>query len=258
MPRKTLKRISAAIPLLVLWGFPALAQDTWTWPAKPSNVQVLPKDMPASQLRSVMTQFASTLGVRCSYCHKGEEGKPLSAYDFVSDENPNKDRAREMLRMLKDINAHLSKLQPSGDQRINMWCHTCHHGKPRPITLEEALMEQYRAKGIQATLDRYAELRKQYYGRDAYDFGEGSLNAVGYLVLEKDSAGAIRVLELNAKLFPQSGNVWDSLGEACLKAGDQKRAEESYEKSLTLDPTNENAKDVLKKIRVSREKSQPQ
>jgi tetratricopeptide (TPR) repeat protein len=254
MPNKVWEKIAGAISLVMLLALPARAQDQWQWPEKPSNLQVFPKDWPGTRLRPVMIQFTTTLGVRCSYCHKGVEGKPLSTYDFASDVNPNKDRAREMLRMLTDINAHLQKIQPSGDKRVNVWCHTCHHGKPRPITLEEELMEQYRAKGVQGALDRYAELKKKYYGRDAYDFGEGSLNAVGYLLLEKDPAGSIPVFQLNAATFPQSGNVWDSLAEAYMKAGDLKKAQENYEKSLTLDPTNDNAKEMLKKIKEIKDK----
>lgn len=255
---KVLARIAGAISLAMLLALPARAQDQWQWPEKPSNLQVFPKDWTGLRLRPVMTQFTTTLGVRCSYCHKGEEGKPLSTYDFASDENPNKDRAREMLRMLTDINAHLQKIQPSGDKRVNVWCHTCHHGKPRPITLEEELMEQYRAKGVQGALDHYAELKKRYYGQDSYDFSEGSLNAVGYLVLEKDPAAAIPVFQLNAATFPQSGNVWDSLAESYLKVGDSKKAEEYYQKSLALDPKNDNARDVLRKIREPKEKPKPQ
>jgi tetratricopeptide (TPR) repeat protein len=205
-----------------------------------------------------MIGFTRALGVRCSYCHIGEEGKPLGTYDFASDENPNKDRAREMLRMLGDINDHLKKIQPSGDQRVNMWCNICHRGRPRPMTLEEELEEQYRMKGLKPALDHYTELKMKYYGRGSYDFGEGSLNAFGYQVLEKDAAGAIRVFQLNAEVFPQSGNVWDSLAEACLKAGDLKKAKEHYEKSLTLDPTNENAKEALKKITEAKEKPKSQ
>jgi tetratricopeptide (TPR) repeat protein len=204
-----------------------------------------------------MVGFTRALGVRCTYCHKGEEGKPLSTYDFAADENPNKDRAREMLRMLGDINEHLKKIQPSGDQRVNMWCDTCHRGRPRPMTLEEELGEQYRKKGIQPALDYYAELKKKYYGRGPYDFGERSLNAFGYQLLEKDVPAAIQVLALNAETFPQSGNVWDSLAEAYLKAGDVKKAKENYEKSLTFDPTNENAKAALQKIGEAKEKSKP-
>src|SRR6202047_5474702 len=258
MLRSVLVKIVGVTLVTAFMALPAKSQDRWSWPEKPSNIQVLPKDWPGSRLQPVMIGFTRALGVRCSYCHKGEEGKPLSTYDFASDENSNKDRAREMLRMLTDINAHLQKIQPSGDKRVNVWCHTCHHGKPRPITLEEALMEQYRAKGVQGALDRYADRKKKHYGRDAYDFSEGSLNAFGYLVLEKDPAAAIPVFQLNAQILPQSGNVWDSLAEAYLKGGDVKKSEEYYEKSLARDPTNDNAKEVLKKIRETNEKPKPQ
>jgi hypothetical protein len=36
--------------------------------------------------------------------------------------------------------------------------------------------------------------------------------------------------------------------------GDFKKAQENYEKSLGLDPTNQNAKDALKKIKESQQK----
>jgi Tfp pilus assembly protein PilF len=48
--------------------------------------------------------------------------------------------------------------------------------------------------------------------------------------------------------------VWDSLAEGYMKAGDLKKAEENYEKALTLDPTDENAKEMLKKIKESKDK----
>jgi tetratricopeptide (TPR) repeat protein len=249
MQHPFLTRILSALSLAILLVVPARSQDQWSWPEKPSNLQVLPKDWPGSKLQPVMIGFTRALGVRCSFCHKGEEGQPLSTYDFASDQNPNKDRAREMLRMLADINADLKKIQPSGDQRVNMWCGTCHRGRPRPMTLEEELGEQYRSKGLQPAIDDYGDLKKKYYGRGSYDFGEMSLNAFGYDVLEKDAAGAIQVFKLNAEEFPQSANVWDSLAEAQVKAGDLKKAEENYEKSLKLDPTNEHAKEQLAKIR---------
>ena len=244
-----LTRASCIISLAILLAFSAQSQDRWSWPEKPSNLQVLPKDWPGSKLQPVMIGFTRALGVRCSFCHKGEEGKPLNTYDFASDQNPNKDRAREMLRMLADINADLKKIQPTGEKRVNMWCGTCHRGLPRPLTLEEELEETYQTKGLQPAIDDYADLKKKYYGRGSYDFGERSLNAFGYDVLEKDATGAIQVFKLNAEEFPQSGNVWDSLAEAYAKAGDLKKAEENYEKSLKLDPTNQHAKDELAKIR---------
>ena len=238
---------------LYLIAFSSLSvrgQDTWTWPEKPRNLQVLPKDWPGVRLRPVMFGFTRALGVRCSYCHKGEEGEPLSTYDFASDDNPNKNRAREMLRMLNEIEGHLKRIEPSGDRHVNMWCHTCHRGRPRPMTLDEELSEQYRKKGLQAALDDYADLKKKYYGRAAFDFGEDSLNAFGYSLLEgNDTAGAIQVFKLNADMFSDSANVWDGLAESYLKAGDLIKAQENYEKTLKLDPANHSAKEALKKIK---------
>lgn len=229
---------------------PIQAQEQWSWPEKPQNLQVLPKEWPGSRLRPVMTGFTRALGVRCSYCHQGEEGKPLSTYDFVSDANSNKNRAREMLRMLGSINDHLKNIEPSGDKRVNMWCHTCHRGRPRPMTLEEELGETYRMKGLETALAHYRDLKKNYYGRGTYDFGERALNSFGYEVLNNnDAAGAVAVFKLSTEEFPESANFWDSLAEAYMKSGDMKLAEEYYEKSLALDPENQNAKDMLKKIR---------
>jgi len=245
-------KLLAVLCLTTLLTLPARAQDKWTWPDKPKNLQVFPKDWSGTRLRPVMVGFTRALGVRCSYCHKGEEGKPLSTYDFASDENPNKNRAREMYKMLGDITDHLKKIQPSGDKPVNMWCHTCHHGRPRPMTLDEELAEQYRTKGLKAALDDYAELKKKFYGRAAYDFGEGSLNVFGYELLEgKDNAGAIQIFKLNAETYPESANVWDSLAEAYMKFGDPQNAQFNYEKALTLDPANENAKEMVKKLKES-------
>jgi tetratricopeptide (TPR) repeat protein len=227
------------------------AQGQWKWPEKPKNLKVLNKDWPGSRLSPVMKGFTRSLGVRCSYCHVGEEGKDLSTFDFVSDANPNKDRAREMLRMLGDINDHLKKIQPSGSERVNMWCQTCHHGRPRPMTLEEEMSERYRKQGIDSALALYHSLKEKYLEKGAYDFTERSLNEFGYDLLEKDTTGAIRIFTLNTQVFPKSSNVWDSLAEAYMKAGDMKMAKLNYEKSLQLDPENEDAKANLKKINES-------
>ncbi len=249
---KTFCRISL---VLASFQYVSWAQDEWSWPEKTKNIQVLNKEWPGSRLSPVMKGFTRALGVRCSYCHQGEEGKPLSTYNFASDENPNKNRAREMLRMLGSVNDHLKKIETSGDKRVNMWCHTCHHGKPKPMTLEEEIGEKYRLKGSDAALQHYKDLKQKFYGRGAYDFGESSLNSLGYELLGKDdAAGAIRIFTLNTEEFPNSANAWDSLGEAFVKAGDTKKATECYEKSLKLNPESESAREALKKIKEAPEK----
>ncbi len=196
-----------------------------------------------------MLGFTRALGVRCSYCHAGEEGKPLSTYDFASDQNPNKGRAREMYRMLGAIDEHLKKIEPSGDKRVNMWCHTCHQGRPRPMTLEEELGEAYRRSGITAAVARYHDLRERYYGRGAYDFGERALSAFAHVLMAGgDHDGAIAVLRLNASEHPQSGSVWDSLAEAYLAADKKLLAGIYYRKSLEIDPNNANAVQKLREL----------
>ena len=225
----------------------ARAQEAWSWPEKGKNLQVFPKDFPKEKLAAVMKGFTRTLGVRCTYCHVGQEGQPLRTYDFVSDQNPNKQRAREMYLMLGDINGHLKKIEPSGDKRVNMWCGTCHQGRPRPMTLEEALGEAYRKGGVTAATARYRELRERYYGRGAYDFGERSLDDFGSELLEKgDRDGAIAVFRLNTSQFPQSGDAWESLAGGYLAAGQKELAKIYYRKCLELDPENG---DVLVKLR---------
>lgn len=227
----------------------AAAQDDWRWPEKGKNFQVFPKDFPAQKLSAVMRGFTRALGVRCTYCHVGQEGKPLSTYDFVSDQNPNKKRAREMYLMLGEISDHLKKVEPSGDKRVNMWCHTCHQGRPRPAILEEELGEAYRKGGVAAASARYRELRERFYGKGGYNFGEASLNAFGQeLLAAKDTEGAIAMWHLNASQYPQSGGVWNSLAEGYLAAGKTTQAEIYCRKALELDPENESALEKLRKL----------
>jgi predicted Zn-dependent protease len=65
----------------------------------------------------------------------------------------------------------------------------------------------------------------------------------------KDRAqDAIEILKLNAEAYPSSANVYDSLAEAYMKHGDRELARENYKKSLTIDPSNKNAAEMLKKL----------
>jgi cytochrome c-type biogenesis protein CcmH/NrfG len=50
-------------------------------------------------------------------------------------------------------------------------------------------------------------------------------------------------------MFSDSANVWDSLAEGYMKAGDVRKAQENYEKALKLDPANHSAKEALERIK---------
>ncbi|GAC1630336.1 MAG: hypothetical protein NVS9B14_00850 [Candidatus Acidiferrum sp.] len=76
------------------------------------------------------------------------------------------------------------------------------------------------------------------------------LNALGYDSLtDGRTEDAIRLFSKNAQEFPESSNVYDSLGEAYAKAGKKDLAIANYEKSLQMDPKNANAAEWLKKLK---------
>jgi len=78
---------------------------------------------------------------------------------------------------------------------------------------------------------------------------ESYINQLGYGFLEKSNFEmAIEVFSYNARTFPGSWNVYDSLGEAFMKQGDTKQAIASYRKSLTLNKDNEGARKALRSM----------
>jgi hypothetical protein len=122
---------------LILLSAPATAQGSFP-PSSFKNLQVLPKDATARVVVSTMKGFANNLGVRCQFCHIGEEGLPLEQFDFVSDEKPAKRTARAMMRLTDDINRQLDTAvpRPAGSEPRVM-CLTCHRGKSKPTNLRE-------------------------------------------------------------------------------------------------------------------------
>jgi tetratricopeptide (TPR) repeat protein len=79
---------------------------------------------------------------------------------------------------------------------------------------------------------------------------EQSINRAGYELMESGKLqDAIELFKLNVRLYPESWNVYDSLGEAQAKAEDTALAIQNYEKSLQLNPKNELGKAALEKLR---------
>jgi thiol-disulfide isomerase/thioredoxin len=116
--------------------------------------------------------------------------------------------------------------------------------------LADLLQEILDTAGLDAARARYAELKAGGFA-SAY-LNEAQMNALGYRCL---SAGrlpeALAVFRWNVELFPSSGNVYDSLGEAEVKNGDRAASLRDYAKSLELDPSNRNAERMLAEIRAA-------
>jgi glyoxylase-like metal-dependent hydrolase (beta-lactamase superfamily II) len=85
-----------------------------------------------------------------------------------------------------------------------------------------------------------------------YFFSEAEFNAYGYIFLQQEKTDeAIRMFRMNVDLHPDSWNVYDSLGEALLRAGNTQEAVAMYEKSLALNPENTSGREVLAQIQGS-------
>ncbi len=105
-------------------------------PDKFTNLKVLPADISKAELVETMKGFTRALGVRCTACHVGEEGKPLTTYDFPSDERRMKQNARIMLLMVREINQKsIARVQLEGEAKpVTVTCYTCHRGQKQPET----------------------------------------------------------------------------------------------------------------------------
>ena len=114
--------------------------------------------------------------------------------------------------------------------------------------LSEVLLKAIDERGIDAALAEYRTLKARGFG-DLYT-NEGDINRLGYRLLRgKRVPEAIEILKLNVEAYPNSANVYDSLGEAYFVSGNTPLAIQNYEKSLSLDPTNTNAAMLLKKLK---------
>lgn len=110
------------------------AQESALAGANRPGLRVL-QTLPEAQLFPLMNLVADSLGVRCDYCHV--QDKPdfaktpsnVGGWTFSSDAKPQKAKAREMMRMVLDLN----RTQFAGAARIT--CYTCHRGTTRPDRL---------------------------------------------------------------------------------------------------------------------------
>lgn len=101
-------------------------------PAPPKNLQVLPKDMQAQQVMTIMRNITTALGVQCGYCHVFEgPGSPNN--DFADDTKTPKLVARVMMQMTGEINQKLAaNITKPADEITQVGCMTCHRGEAIP------------------------------------------------------------------------------------------------------------------------------
>jgi cytochrome c553 len=103
------------------------------------NLKILPKDISQDQLRKLMHGYNSALGVKCNFCHAASKDTSVHHPDFASDEKPEKEIARQMMKMTVKINKSFFEAKHPSilDSTLTVTCVTCHHGTPHPEGNEE-------------------------------------------------------------------------------------------------------------------------
>ncbi len=219
------------------------------------NVKVVPRTTPVIQVIGQMRNITFALGVRCPFCHVGQEGQPLEQFDFAKDEKPTKLVARQMMSMVAEINRRLDTLPKHEhehgmeEQQLQVTCMTCHRGVNRPEPLETLLQETATSAGADSAARLYRALRQRYYGRAAYDFGEPSLNIAAFRLGRAGKFDeAFALLRLNEELFPGSSGMYVFRGNILLMRGDTTAAASAFREAIRRDSTNVEAKDRLKAV----------
>ncbi len=85
----------------------------------------------------------------------------------------------------------------------------------------------------------------------SFTLEEGKLNTLGLQLVTRPNKSryGIAILHLAVLIYPESANLFDSLAEGYLFLDDKKNAIENFEKSLELNPANENAINRLKQLK---------
>lgn len=114
-------------------------------------------------------------------------------------------------------------------------------------TLDENQQNVLLKKALDNAIELAIEAKKTTMGNW---HSENDLNDWGYtLIGNEELEKALQVFKLNTMLFPDSWNVYDSYGEALLKANRKAEAIAMYEKSIQLNPENEDGKKMLQQMK---------
>lgn len=240
----------ASLAALFLLSGAASAQAPGKFPPDSLvNTKLISKTTPVIQVVGTMRNFAGELGVRCQFCHVGEEGMPLERFDFATDQKRTKLVAREMMKMVQEINRRLDSLPSRPQPVVQVTCATCHHGVSRPAPLSQVLVDVATSAGADSAVRAYRALRIRYYGRDAYDFGESSLNIAAFRLGRASKFDeAFALLKLNEEQFPTSSPMYVFRGNINLMKGDTSAAALAFREAIRRDTTNAEARGRLRAI----------
>jgi hypothetical protein len=251
------RHVAIAIGILLLGTSMALAQapagggqrGAQAPPPPMTNLQIFAKDAPRQQVLTTMNAFTQSLGVQCNYCHV-QEGRG-GRNDFATDEKPTKKAAREMMRMVADLNPKVAAaVGKSADATTRVGCATCHRGVAIPKQITDIVTDAAANGGATAGLVKFKELRTKYFGGQSYDFSEGSLIAIAQRANQAQKADdALAYLQANLEFYPKSARTYQTMAQVKNAKGDKDGAIKDLEKAVELDPNNQQAKMQLQQLK---------
>lgn len=121
--------VFSVLTVFVLLGVAAVKP----YQQKDRNLKILPKDISDAKLDSIMQTYNIALGVKCNFCHVPVKDIKDSL-DYASDAEPMKENARDMMRMVIDINKnnfYFDKNERPEYLHV-VSCKTCHRGEHFP------------------------------------------------------------------------------------------------------------------------------
>jgi len=202
---------------------------------------------PPADIMPLMQEIVQALGVQCEYCHSAPRGSGLP--------EPRKDIARQMIAMTRELNTRVQGITgKSAAETAQVRCVTCHRGVPIPRQLSEILTRTYRERGAAAAAEQYRDLRKQFYGRQAYDFGEDTLVTIAQPLASAKPDDAITLLKLNLEYYPDSSKTYAAIGFAYTRKFDDATAITYLEKATQLDPSNGVIRGQLEQLKMYQRK----
>lgn len=110
------------------------------------NLRVFRSNITRESLIAIMKGYTASLGVTCEHCHLGVSAGNEIVFDFASDAKEEKQIARRMILMTRQLNDEW--FEPMGFAASRMSCMTCHRGKTIPVDAPAAGMDPLRASQV--------------------------------------------------------------------------------------------------------------
>ena len=115
--------------------------------------------------------------------------------------------------------------------------------------LSELIQKATTQKDLAEFTPKYRAFRAS--PKSKYVNSETVMNQFGYTLLARQRvADAIEVFKLNVEAYPNSANVYDSLGDAYQAAGRKEDAIKAYEKALSIDPNYNSSLENLRRLKA--------